>query len=75
MAVISNDDSPGVIGHVGTALGDAGVNIANMAVGRHMDEPYALMGINLDQKPAAPVEATLRTLPGILDARFLDLGG
>lgn len=74
MAVISNDDSPGVIGHVGTVLGEAGVNIANMAVGRHVDEPTALMGINFDGPVAAEVADAVRAQPGVLDARFLDLG-
>ena len=34
MMVINNDDRPGVIGTVGVMLGDAGVNIADMDVGR-----------------------------------------
>ena len=34
MLVVKNDDRPGVIGTVGTLLGDAGVNIADMDVGR-----------------------------------------
>ena len=34
MLVVTNDDRPGVIGTVGTLLGDAGVNIADMDVGR-----------------------------------------
>ena len=34
MLMVTNDDRPGVIGTVGTLLGDAGVNIADMDVGR-----------------------------------------
>ena len=34
MLVVTNDDRPGVIGTVGTLLGNAGVNIADMDVGR-----------------------------------------
>jgi D-3-phosphoglycerate dehydrogenase / 2-oxoglutarate reductase len=34
MLVVRNDDRPGMIGLVGTVLGDAGVNIADMDVGR-----------------------------------------
>ena len=34
MLVVRNDDRPGMIGIVGTVLGDAGVNIADMDVGR-----------------------------------------
>ncbi|MCE7884490.1 MAG: phosphoglycerate dehydrogenase [Actinobacteria bacterium ATB1] len=73
MAVISNDDRPGVIGAVGTILGESGINIANMAVGRHEAEPYAMMGVNLDRYPPDDVQDTIRKSPGILDARFLEL--
>ena len=34
MLMVTNDDRPGVIGTVGTLLGNAGVNIADMDVGR-----------------------------------------
>ena len=34
MLVVRNDDRPGLIGHVGVVLGDAGVNISDMRVGR-----------------------------------------
>ena len=34
MVVIQNDDRPGVIGTVGTLLGNAGVNISDMDVSR-----------------------------------------
>lgn len=73
MAVISNDDRPGVIGHVGTLLGEADVNIANMAVGRHVSDPLALMGVNVDHAVPADVQRRIREAPGILDARFLEL--
>ena len=35
MLFVVNDDRPGMIGRLGTILGDAGVNIANMAVSRN----------------------------------------
>lgn len=73
MAVISNDDRPGVIGVVGTILGRAGINIANMAVGKHAKEPLAMMGVNLDQHPSSEVQDAIRNSPGILDARFIEL--
>jgi hypothetical protein len=37
MVVLRYDDVPGVIGRVGTLLGEAGVNIANMAVSRNRE--------------------------------------
>jgi D-3-phosphoglycerate dehydrogenase / 2-oxoglutarate reductase len=41
-------DRPGVIGAVGTALGEAGINIANMQVGRTDKGGEALMGLTVD---------------------------
>jgi D-3-phosphoglycerate dehydrogenase len=43
MLVVRNDDRPGMIGVVGTILGDAGVNIDDMDVGRAPDKPTAGM--------------------------------
>ncbi len=53
MVVLRYDDVPGVIGRVGTLLGESGVNIANMAVSRNRDAGKALMVLSLDT-PAAP---------------------
>jgi D-3-phosphoglycerate dehydrogenase / 2-oxoglutarate reductase len=45
MVFIRNDDRPGVIGTVGTILGNAGVNIADMGVGQSPGGESALMVI------------------------------
>ena len=50
MVVLRYDDVPGVIGRVGTLLGEAGVNIANMAVSRNRDAGKALMVLSLDTR-------------------------
>jgi D-3-phosphoglycerate dehydrogenase / 2-oxoglutarate reductase len=42
------EDRPGVIGTVGTLLGEAGVNIANMQVARQTQGGEALMGMAVD---------------------------
>ena len=47
------DDVPGVIGRVGTMFGEAGVNIANMAVSRTRRGGKALMVLSIDT-PAPP---------------------
>jgi D-3-phosphoglycerate dehydrogenase len=54
-----NDDRPGVIGHLGTVLADAGINIANMSVGRDPERGQALAVLNLDEDPPAEVMARL----------------
>ncbi len=47
------DDLPGVIGRVGTMFGEAGVNIANMAVSRTKEGGKALMAFAIDTPGAA----------------------
>jgi len=59
MVVLRYDDVPGVIGRIGTLLGEVGVNIANMAVSRNRDAGKALMMLSLDTAPSAEVLARL----------------
>src|SRR5450755_203517 len=46
MLVVRNENVPGVIGMVGTVLGEAGVNIDNMVVGRSPTGVAAMMAIS-----------------------------
>lgn len=71
MVVISNDDRPGVIGTVGTLLGDAGVNIADMDVSRVEDAGTAVMLIAPTARVSAEVLGQLRSAPGILEVKAL----
>ena len=66
MVFLRYDDVPGVIGRVGTLLGEAGVNIANMAVSRNREAGKALMVLSLDT-PASP-EVLERLGEGVDDA-------
>jgi len=66
MIFLRYDDVPGVIGRVGTTLGEAGVNIANMAVSRNREGGKALMALSIDT-PAAP-EVIERLGQGVDDA-------
>jgi D-3-phosphoglycerate dehydrogenase len=70
MLVVRNDDRPGVIGAVGTTLGNAGISIVNMAVGQTVgDGPAgtALMVLSTERPATAEVLDTLRATPGILE--------
>ena len=46
MIVIANNDQPGVIGEVGTILGQHGVNIANFALGRSGDGAVGVVNVD-----------------------------
>ena len=72
MLFISNDDRPGVIGTVGTVLGDAGVNIADMDVGRVDGEDSAVMLIATGSVVPDEVLDTLRLSPGITSVVALE---
>jgi D-3-phosphoglycerate dehydrogenase / 2-oxoglutarate reductase len=73
MLFAENDDRPGMIGALGRILGEAGINIANMAVSRDRREARALMALTLDSQPPPEVLERLRAEPGFVAARFLVL--
>ena len=62
-----------MIGVVGTALGDAGVNVADMAVGHVGDGNPAIMVLSTGGPVPTPVLDDLRRRPGIISVRALDL--
>ena len=66
MLMVTNDDRPGVIGTVGTILGDAGVNIADMDVGRAEQAGTAVMLIAPTSIVPPDVVEALRSAPGII---------
>jgi len=64
---------PGIIGRVGTAFGELGVNIAQMTVGRSAPGGDAIGVLNLDQAPSAKAVEAVRACPGIRSARVVKL--
>ena len=72
MVFFRYDDVPGVIGRVGTLFGEAGVNIANMAVSRTREGGKALMALSIDS-PAPPELSERFRGEGFDDARFIRL--
>ncbi len=65
LMMVKNDDRPGVIGTVGTLLGNAGVNIDDMDVGRAAQPGTAVMLIAPSAAVPAEVIDELRGAPGI----------
>jgi D-3-phosphoglycerate dehydrogenase len=72
MVFFRYDDVPGVIGKVGTLFGEAGVNIANMAVSRTRRGGKALMALSIDTEPPAELVDAVRE-QGFDDARVISL--
>jgi len=71
LLVLENRDVPGVVGAIGTALGEAGVNIADIHLARREETGMALSVLRLDQEVGTATLDRLRGLPGIASARTL----
>ncbi len=75
LIVIHNDDRPGVIGRVGTVLGDAGVNIADMDVGRSVTtQAAAVMVIATTEPVSEAVVAALAAAEGVTSIALVGRG-
>jgi D-3-phosphoglycerate dehydrogenase len=76
LLVCRNLDVPGVIGQIGTTLGQQGVNIANFALGRERagEKPVkALAVVQVDGPVSDAVLAALKQIEALLDARLVNL--
>lgn len=74
--VLRNRDVPGVIGRVGTVLGESAINIGAYHLSRRRQRgDEALAAIAVDQPPGRDVLERLARLPDILEVRFAKLDG
>ena len=75
LLVFTHKDVPGIIGGVGTAFGQHGVNIGQMAVGRAGEQPGgdAIGILNLDAAPSPEAMEAVRQLAAIGSAKVIHL--
>jgi D-3-phosphoglycerate dehydrogenase / 2-oxoglutarate reductase len=73
MAFLRYEDRPGIIGKVGTILGEDDVNVANMQVGRTEAGGDAIMVLSLDQPVGRDVLERITREIGAQDARAITL--
>jgi D-3-phosphoglycerate dehydrogenase len=71
MLVVRNDDRPGMIGLVTSTLGEAGINISDLHLGRSLVGEVALQVLALDQPAPAEVLDRLRASDGIASVHAL----
>jgi len=71
---ILNQDQPGVVGTVGTILGQSGINISRMQLALLPERREAAMLVNVDRAPDAKALETLRAVPNMLSVQLVDLG-
>ena len=73
LLVLRNRDVPGVIGRVGTLLGDEGVNIAEYHQARLQVGGEALAAVTIDNSLDATVLQRLGALPEVIDVRQVEM--
>ncbi len=71
MLVTTHNDRPGVVGKIGTLLGDENVNIASMQLGRKEARGEAMMVLQVDEEMSAKTLNKVKELDVITSANFV----
>jgi D-3-phosphoglycerate dehydrogenase / 2-oxoglutarate reductase len=71
--VLENTDRPGMVGRIGTLLGDHGVNIATMSLSRNQAGGTALTVLNLDTAPSEELLREIHASEDIHSAQVIQL--
>ncbi len=74
LMLLRNDDVPGVVGKLGTFLGENGINIGNIHLARRKGERDAVAALLLDSLPSSAVVEDLLAFPEVAEAKVVDLG-
>ena len=73
LLLISNKDVPGIVGQIGTLLGNNHVNIAGMTLGRDMPGGKAMTLLKVDGEIPETLMQQIRQSKNILDAKLIKL--
>ena len=74
LLLFRNNDKPGVIGKVGTILGENGINIANFALGRKKNpDGFAFAAVQVDGKLSSEFMTQLRSIDDMVWVTAVDL--
>jgi D-3-phosphoglycerate dehydrogenase len=71
--VLENTDRPGMVGRIGTLLGEHGVNIATMSLSRNQAGGTALTVLNLDTVPSEELLVQVRASEDVHSAQVIQL--
>ncbi|MBO0763693.1 MAG: phosphoglycerate dehydrogenase [Hyphomicrobiaceae bacterium] len=72
MLFIRNEDKPGFIGRFGTLMGEAGLNIATLNLGRDKPGGNAICMVAIDEPASDEVLARIRALPHVVRVNHLE---
>lgn len=69
MLVLTNNDKPGVIGNVGTLMGQNGINIARMQFGREKQGGLAMSVVSIDTQASDEIMEKVKKLPNVISVK------
>ncbi len=73
LLLITNNDVPGIVGQIGTLLGNNRVNIAGMTLGRDMPGGHAKTLLKIDSAISDDLMRQIKQAKNILDAKLIKL--
>jgi len=73
MLVIDNEDAPGIVGHIGTILGNEKINIAGMTFGRDKKGGNAITLLNVDSEVPKNLLEKMKKAKNIRDVKYVKL--
>ncbi|HAJ56689.1 MAG TPA: phosphoglycerate dehydrogenase [Candidatus Omnitrophica bacterium] len=73
MLIMENWDKPGIIGNLGSLMGEYKINIAAMSFGREKQGGRALTVLNVDSCITGEILDRVRSIPHILSAKAVQL--
>jgi len=73
MLFLTNNDKPGVIGDVGTMLGENNINIARMQFGREGEGGIAVSVVSIDTPASTEILKEIKKLPNVLSAKQIHI--
>jgi D-3-phosphoglycerate dehydrogenase / 2-oxoglutarate reductase len=71
--ITHHHDRPGIVGRIGTLLGEHDINIAGMQVGRHHQGGEAIMVLNVDEPIPDETLAEIMVMPDVYAAYVVSL--
>ncbi len=73
LLVLKNNDVPGIVGFLGTTLGNDGVNIANLSLARDQGQGFAVSVYEIDSQPSPAAIEAIQSHPAIQKFRVITL--
>lgn len=71
--IAPHEDTPGVVGKIGTLLGENNINIFGLQLGRRFRRGPAVMALNVDEPIPPELLSTIASLPGFHDVKCVKL--